>query len=198
LAWQTDTCIGDWHYNRDTIGHYKTPKIIVDMLVDIVSKNGNLMLNIPLPASGMPDADELEVLEGITAWMAVNSEGIYGTRPWKVFGEGAVPGAGQTAAGSAGSGGGQSFNEDKKRVLTDKDVRFMTKGGVLYVFFMGWPADGVLKIRALAGANVEGVELLGRGKVGFAQEGDGLKVLLPGEKPCEHGYGLKVSGRGIV
>lgn len=194
LAWQTDTCIGDWHYNRGTIGHYKTPKMVIDMLVDIVSKNGNLMLNIPLPASGMPDADELAVLEGITVWMAVNSEGIYGTRPWKVFGESALEGT----ASPGGSAGGQSFNEDKKRELTEKDVRFMTKGGMLYVFFMGWPGDGAVKIRALAGANVDGVELLGRGKVGFVQEGDGLKVMLPGERPCAYGCGLKVSGRGIV
>ena len=191
LAWQTDTCIGDWHYNRDTVGHYKTPKTVVDLLVDIVSRNGNLMLNIPLPASGMPDTDELTVLDEISKWMAVNSEGIYGTRPWKVYGEGVV-------VGSADRAGGESFNESKRKLLTDTDVRFMTKGGVLYAFCMGWPSDGVVKIRALAAANVEGVELLGRGKVEFAQEGDGLKVMLPGEKPCEYAYALKVMGRGIV
>jgi alpha-L-fucosidase len=190
LAWQTDTCIGDWHYNRDMIGHYKTPKMVVDMLVDIVSKNGNLMLNIPLPASGMPDPDELAVLDGITKWMAVNSEGIYGTRPWKQFGEGVVEAAASVA--------GQSFNESKRKDLTYSDVRFMTKGGVLYAYFMGWPSDGMVKIRALAGANVEGVELIGRGKVEFAQEADGLKVVLTGDKPCEHAYALKVQGRGLV
>ena len=59
-----DTCIGDWHYKRGK--KYKTPKVVVDMLVDIVSKNGNLMLNVPLPASGMPDPNELEVVAGIT------------------------------------------------------------------------------------------------------------------------------------
>ena len=191
LAWQTDTCIGDWHYNRDMIGHYKTPKMVVDMLVDIVSKNGNLMLNIPLPASGMPDPDELAVLDGITKWMAVNSEGIYGTRPWKQFGEGAVN-------PRAVKGGGESFNESKRKDLTDKDVRFMTKGDVLFAYFMGWPSDGVVKIRALAGANVEEVVLMGRGKVEFVQEVDGLKVMLNGEKPCEHAYALKVQGRGLV
>ena len=87
FVWQTDTCIGDWHYNRERVGRYKSAKTVIDLLVDIVSRNGNLMLNIPLPASGMPDPDELAVLEGITKWMAINSEGIYATRPWKIFGE---------------------------------------------------------------------------------------------------------------
>jgi alpha-L-fucosidase len=193
VAWQTDTCIGDWHYNRETIGHYKTPKMVVDMLVDIVSKNGNLMLNIPLPASGMPDADELAVLDGITKWMSVNSEGIYETRPWKVFGEGPV-----VEAASAPGQGGQSFNESKRKDLTDSDVRFMKKGDVLYAYFMGWPASGSLRIRALAGSGVEGVELLGHGKVEFTVDGEGLGVRLPGEKPCEHAYGLKVLGRNLT
>jgi alpha-L-fucosidase len=192
LAWQTDTCIGDWHYNRDLRGNYKTPKMVVDMLVDIVSKNGNLMLNIPLPASGMPDPDELEVLDRITKWMAVNSAGIYGTRPWKRFGEGASP--------LVGSAGGQSFNESKRKDLTASDVRFMTKGGDVYAYFMGWPDGGSIKIRALGtgSGNVGGVELLGYGKVEFKQDGDGLAVMLPGSKPCEHAYGLKVMGRGLV
>ncbi len=70
IPWQTDTCIGDWHYKRGQI--YKTPKKVIDLLVDIVSKNGNLLLNFPLPNSGELDPDEMKVLEGITAWMAVN------------------------------------------------------------------------------------------------------------------------------
>jgi alpha-L-fucosidase len=200
LPWQTDTCIGDWHYNRDMIGHYKTPKMVVDMLVDIVSKNGNLMLNIPLPASGMPDPDELAVLDGITKWMAVNGEGIYGTRPWKQFGEAAAVSGAGTAAGTAGQGGGQSFNESKRRLLTFSDVRFVTKASILYAYFMGWPDEGSVKIRALGSAsgNIEGVELLGYGKVEFKQSSEGLEVTLPGQKPCEHAYGLRVMGRGMV
>jgi alpha-L-fucosidase len=68
--WQTDTCIGDWHYNKERIGKYKSVKTVIDLLVDIVSRNGNLMLNFPLPASGMLDSDELSVLDGITRWMS--------------------------------------------------------------------------------------------------------------------------------
>ena len=84
--WQTDTCIGNWHYKRGI--KYKTPKKVIDLLTDIVSKNGNLLLNFPLPNSGELDFEEMEVLEGITAWMQINSEGIYATRPWKIYGEG--------------------------------------------------------------------------------------------------------------
>jgi len=84
--WQTDTCIGQWHYNKDQT--YKTPKIVIDMLVDIVSRNGNLLLNFPLPSDGMLDPKELAILEEITKWMSVNGEAIYSTRPWKIYGEG--------------------------------------------------------------------------------------------------------------
>ena len=92
--WQTDTCIGNWHYHKKIYeeNRYKTPKFVVDLLVDIVSRNGNLMLNVPLPNNGMPDEKELKVIEGITQWMAVNREAIHGTRPWKIFG--ASPGRG--------------------------------------------------------------------------------------------------------
>jgi alpha-L-fucosidase len=90
LPWQTDTCIGNWHYQRSLFDEhkYKTAKQVTQMLVDIVSKNGNLQLSIPLPGNGVPDADELKFLAELTAWMDVNSEGIYATRPWKVYGEG--------------------------------------------------------------------------------------------------------------
>ena len=87
--WQTDTCIGQWHYKRGS--KYKTAKKVIDLLVDIVSKNGNLLLNFPLPNSGELDPEEMIVLEGITEWMAVNSEGIYCSRPWKIYGEGPPP-----------------------------------------------------------------------------------------------------------
>jgi len=188
--WQTDTCIGDWHYNRNVVGHYKTPKTVVDMLVDIVSRNGNLMLNFPLPASGMLDNDELNTLDGITKWMAVNSEAIYATRPWKIYGI-SPPAVVPT---------GTSFNESKRQDLSFNDIRFTTKGKTLYTFFMGWPQSGQILIRPLAENNpqktgkIENIELLGYGKVEFTRDNDGLKVSLPSNEPCEHAYALKISG----
>ena len=117
-----------WHYKRGQ--KYKTTKNVIDLLCDIVSRNGNLMLNIPLPNTGKPDDEELKSVEGITQWMAVNSEGIYGTRPWKISGN-------PPAAPPAGAQMG--FNERNRKDLTAADVRYTTKGSVLYAFVMGWP-----------------------------------------------------------
>src|SRR5205807_8223593 len=108
--WQTDTCIGNWHYQEGAI--YKAPKRVIDMLVDIVSRNGNLLLNFPLPNNGELDAEELKILGEITQWMSVNSEGIYGTRPWKIFGEG--PGSQIDTK--------TRFNEQSRKALTAADV----------------------------------------------------------------------------
>ena len=200
-AWETDTCIGDWHYNRDRIGKYKSAKTVIDLLVDIVSRNGNLMLNIPLPASGMPDADELNVLDGITKWMSVNSEGIYGTRPWKIFGYGPQSAItkNEKEVNSA-----QQFNERNRKDYSFEDIRFTTKGKTLYAFFMGWPGSSQITIKSL-GTNseqktgpVESVELLGVGKVDYTRDADGLKINLPAQKPGEHAYTLKISGANMV
>jgi alpha-L-fucosidase len=187
--WQTDTCIGEWHYRRGI--KYKTPKTVVDMLVDIVSRNGNLMLNFPLPNSGRLDDEELKVLDGITAWMAVNSEAIYDTRPWKIFGDG---------PGLQKSGANERFNENSRKPLTAADVRFTTKGPVLYAFFMGWPEkEAVIAPLATTSPHVAGrianVELLGfGGKLQWTQDEKGLTVQLPPEKPCDHAYALKITG----
>jgi alpha-L-fucosidase len=188
--WQTDTCIGDWHYRRGAA--YKTPKMVVDLLVDIVSKNGNLMLNIPLPASGMPDERELAVLEGITQWMAVNGEAIHGTRPWKVFGEGApVESAEQNK---------KAFNEGSRRPLDGSDLRFTTKGDILYAFAMGRPAGRALIRTLAAGAGsaagrIASVELLGRdGPLTWVQDGAGLAIDVPDSLPSPHAIAFRIRG----
>jgi alpha-L-fucosidase len=185
--WQTDTCVGDWHYRRDV--KYKTPKTVIDMLVDIVSRNGNLLLNFPLPGSGALDDRELAILAEITKWMAVNSEGIYGTRPWKIFGEG---------PGTKVKGTGR-FNENGRQDLTAEDVRFTTKGKTLYAFLMGWPGkQAVVAPLASKGAQdvgkIRNVELLGfKGKLKWTQDEAGLKVEMPEQKPSDHAVTLKVA-----
>jgi alpha-L-fucosidase len=184
-AWQTDTCVGDWHYKKGI--QYKSPKTVVDMLCDIVSRNGNLLLNFPLPNSGMPDADELHIVAEITKWMSVNSEGIYGTRPWKIYGEG--PSTTETKQQAA-------FNENKKKALGATDVRFTTKGRNLYAFVMGWPEkQAVVNSLGLGSAEKIGkVELLGRGeKLQFTQDASGLAVSLPAEQTSDYAVALKVS-----
>ena len=187
--WQTDTCIGDWHYKRGM--KYKTPKTVVDLLVDIVSRNGNLLLNFPLPASGMLDIEELNVLTGITAWMKVNSESIYGTRPWKIFGQG--PGTEVSAEKS-------QFNENKRKDLTSDDVRFTKKDDTLYAFVMGWPDyQAVIKPLALETAlrvgKIQNVELLGfDGKLEWKQDQNALTILTPPKKPADYAAVFKVTG----
>ena len=88
--WETDTCIGSWHYDRAIFEQhrYKTAATVIPMLVDIVSKNGNLMLSVPFQRDGTPDADEIQIVKDIGAWLKVNGKAIYATRPWKIYGEG--------------------------------------------------------------------------------------------------------------
>lgn len=183
--WQTDTCIGQWHYKEGQV--YKTPKKVIDLLVDIVSKNGNLLLNFPLPASGELDLEEMRVLEGITAWMNVNDEGIFHTRPWKINGEGP-----SMAVKVAETG----FNEGKQPDLGAEDIRFTTKGKTMYAFVQGWPQQQVT-IQSLAAGGPQqpekavDVRMLGRNEaLQFTQDGTGLHARLPGEKPATADLGI--------
>jgi alpha-L-fucosidase len=190
--WQADTCIGNWHYARNI--QYKTPKFIVDMLVDVVSRNGNLMLNFPLPNSGMLDDQELRILSEITDWMNVNSEAIYATRPWTIFGSGPSTGKAKTAAAQT------NFNEKDRKDLTADDFRFTTKGDTLYVFVMGVPETRVTVPSLAPGkaafvGKISNVELLGHaGKLGWKQDGSGLTISLPEGKPCKFALAFRVRG----
>jgi alpha-L-fucosidase len=181
LPWQTDTCIGDWHYNRDVYNdnRYKTPKTVIQTMIDIVSKNGNLMLNIPVRGDGSIDEKERKIVEGIGAWMKQNSESIYGTRPWKIFGEGPAQ---QKTAKLDGPG----FNEGKGKAFTHEDIRFVTKGDVLYATAFGWPEDGKLVIKSLAKNSkhfpkeVQKIEWVPtKQSLSFERSEDGLKISLP-------------------
>ena len=187
--WQTDTCIGDWHYKRGVA--YKSSKKVIDLLVDIVSKNGNLLLNFPLPNSGELDFAEREVLAGITAWMAVNSEGIYGTRPWKIYGEGP-----STKVVIAPNGKEFDPNEGKKPDLAASDVRFTTKGPTIYAFIQGWP-EATAFVPSLGTsspqdpAKVTSASLLGHDQnLKFTQGPSALSVTLPTDRPPTADIGI--------
>jgi alpha-L-fucosidase len=194
--WQTDTCIGSWHYQRSIFENhkYKNAKQVTQMLVDIVSKNGNLQLSIPLPGNGVPDSDELAFLEGLTAWMDINGEGIYATRPWKIYGEG--PSVDNT--GAAGHFGGAR----DVRGYTDADFRFTTKKDTLYAFIMEWPKTPQVVIKSL-GSNspqigarqVKDVSLCGfPGQIKWTQDTNGLTVNLPNQPPSASAVTLRISG----
>lgn len=194
LPWQTDTCIGGWHYDRRLYdnGGYKSAKTVVHTLADIVSKNGNLMLNIPVRGDGTIDDKERTVVQGIGEWMRVNHEAIYGTRPWMVCGEG--PAMESVAALSA-----QGFNEGKGKPFGAEDIRFTTKGKTLYAIVLGWPENRTVSVKTLAnGGNapkIEAINLLGcPDKLGFEQSPNGLQVQMPDRAPCKDAFVLKIEG----
>ncbi|MBQ4224451.1 MAG: alpha-L-fucosidase, partial [Prevotella sp.] len=181
--WQTCNCIGGWHYNTSIYegNRYKSAATVVKQLVDIVSKNGNLLLSIPLRADGTYDEKEARVLDDLEAWMSVNGESIFGTRPWVKFGEGPV--AEKDIKLNA-----QGFNDGQFSSMDHRDIRFNQTKKHLYVTAMGWPDDGKLVIKSLAkGSNdfrkpITTVLLLGYGKLKARQTTAGLEVSLP--EPC--------------
>ena len=188
--WQTCTCLGTWHYERGIYDRngYKSAATVVKMLVDIVSKNGNLLLSVPLRGSGAIDDKEVAILKGLKSWMDINSESIYGTRPWTVFGEGPLAEASNPVKA-------QGFNEGQK--YTAADVRYVQKGKYVYATPLGWPEGNSLELKALRSGvpycgKVKKVELLGYGKVDYVRDGEGLKVTLPDTKPNEIAPVLKI------
>jgi alpha-L-fucosidase len=194
--WQTDTCIGDWHYDRAIFEQhqYKSAMSVVEMLADIVSKNGNLMLNVPLQRDGTPDADETKIVSEIGAWLRVNGEAIYGTRPWKVYGEGP-----STVAAEKGQFGGQS--DVQKKAFTAEDIRFTQSkdGKAIYAIVLALPANGKITIKGLASNSpnwtgpIGGVDLLGApAKLTFTRDAGGLHVTLPKEQPSQGVLAFKI------
>jgi len=183
--WQTDTSIGDWYYR--TGQKYKTATEVIQMLVDIVSKNGNLLLNVVQTPEGDLEPDMLKILDEIGVWTSANGEGIYSTRPWKIFGE--------VSAESKAFKSGR-FNENYK--FNSKDIRFTTKDGILYAFCLGIPSEDIL-IRSL-GKNskfserpVASVKMLGSDdKIRWTQLADGMIIKKPLKFPAWQVPGFKI------
>jgi len=179
-AWQSETCIGEWHYNRALLdqegeyGGYLSPRDVIHWLIDTVSKNGTFILNVPGRPDGTIDAKEIAVLDKITDWMQVNGEAIYSTRPWKVSGEG---------PDTVKSG---SFQGDSISKLGVKDIRFTRNktNTVVYAIVLGWPTEPII-VQSLgtSAANIPGianVQLIGTDeKLAWKQTREGLRVELP-------------------
>jgi len=196
LPWQTCTCIGSWHYDRRIFDkhHYKSARTVMQTLADVVSKNGNLLLSVPVRGDGTIDSDEVAVVEEIGAWMAINKEAIYGTRPWKTFGEGpAIENAAPLTA--------QGFNEGKGKPFEAADIRFTTKGNALYAIPMIWPENGKITIKNLKTdakfypGRISKVMLLGNNAaLAFTRDNEGLQITLPTDKPLiSYAFALKIS-----
>jgi alpha-L-fucosidase len=190
LAWQTCTCIGDWHYKKDIFNHnaYKSASTVVHMLVDIVSKNGNLLLNIPVKGDGTIDDKEVEILEGIGKWMDINKESIFDTRPWVVFGEG-------PSTEAANPVNAQGFNEGKTK-YNASDIRFNQKGKFLYVTTLGVP-ETPTAIESLGkkykNGTVKRVSVLGSNeKISWKQSDDSVVIEKPKSVPNDIAVVFKI------
>ncbi len=190
LPWQTDTSVSwkSWGYiDNDS---FKSTAEIVHELIDIVSKNGNLLLSVGPKADGTLPEEAEEIYRNIGRWMDINGEAIYGTRPWRVYGEGPA-----TLAGGA-------FSESKvKRMsFTPQDIRFTRRDDTIYAILLAWPAHEA-KIKELgknsenAARRISNVSLLGNAsKLHWHQGPEALTIRTPEKKPCDYAYAFKIEG----
>lgn len=179
--WQNDTAVAknSWGYVHDQ--DYKRPADIIGDLVDVVSKNGALLLNIgPRPDGTIPEPDA-DILRAIGRWLAVNGEAIYDTRPWKVHGEGPT----EVAEGS--------FTDTNRTPFTGQDFRFTANGTILYAIALDWPGEeAVIRTLAAGTAAIAAVSMLGAGQLEWTQDSTGLRIKTPAQKPCDHAFSFRI------
>jgi alpha-L-fucosidase len=188
LFWQTDTSVSvkSWGYIQND--KFRTPDSLVDELVDIVSKNGCLLLNVGPDSDGTIPLEVQNVLLDMGKWLGTNGEAIYGTRPWKISGEGPT----QVIGGS--------FKDTAGTPFTGEDIRFTAKGDTLYAIALAWPENGKITIKSLASGlplarrKIKSVQLLGsRDKLKWVQNQDGLTVDLPSQPPGNYAFAFKIA-----
>lgn len=177
--WQSETCIGEWFYNAKA--HYKRPQHIIDILVDTIAKNGTMLLNIVQRPDGTIDDEAMWILKELEKWFAVNGDAVYGTRPWRVSGEGSsmvkIDG----------------FTEEQVPWQQD-DFRFVQKDKKLYAFMMCPQMGKTAVIKSLTEAeHVSAVRLLGVGELSFIQFSGVLVVNLPDKLPTSYANALEIT-----
>jgi alpha-L-fucosidase len=191
--WQSDTSISvhSWGYAQNDT--YRTPQSLIADLIDIVSKNGNLLLNVGPKADGTIPQEIVTVLRDMGGWLKTNGEAIYGTRPFHYFGEG------PTKSGQVRVGG--QVEESAKKGFVPADIRFTTKGDVVYALGLARPADGAVFVKTLykgtpyLAAPIKSIELLDGGSISWEQTPQGLRITLPPAGSNEYPYALKIRVR---
>jgi alpha-L-fucosidase len=188
VFWQTDTAVAknSWGYTENQ--EYKTAGDIICDLIDIVSKNGAMLLNVgPRPDGTIPQPDQ-DILLEIGRWLQVNGEAVYGTRPWKIFGEGPT----KVSEGA--------FTDTGRQAFTSEDIRFTTKGDAVYATVLNWPEDGSIKVKCmgkgskLVAESIKKVELVGsEAPVQWASEDDGLNISTSGRPNVKYAAVFKIS-----
>lgn len=194
LPWQTDTSVSIHSWGYVDNDEYRSAGSLLQQLIDTVAKNGNLLLNVGPKADGTIPEQAATVLREMGAWLRVNGEAIYGTRPFTVFGEGPTVAAKNST----------EKNHDIQEYLPE-DVRYTQSrdGRTTYAMLLGWPNDGVATLHTLFRGNpyldapVCGVDLLGtRDSVRFVQNATGLHLTLPAAAkatlPAEPAYALRL------
>lgn len=184
LPWQTDTSIGKNSWSYVTNWESKTTNQLIDDLVDIVSKNGNLLLNVGPKSDGTIPDDQKEILLQIGEWLTVNGEAIYNTKYWDVFGEGPT----EVEQGH--------HTEGKNKEFTGQDIRFTQKDGKVYAILMEWPANNKVVVGSIHNDKhkVSGVRMLGSDQnLKWTQGNKGLMVEMPASKPCDYAYVLEIT-----
>lgn len=200
FVWQCDDRLEDnitWCMVQEP--KYKSATKIIQQLCDIVSKNGNLLLNVGPYADGTFHPDAVRELERIGEWLKQNGEAIYSSRPFVIAAEGpaTVDNTGYDLA---------KLNEQLKKGqeayvnttdLSSHDFRFTTNNGALYTIAMGWPENGKMEIFTLKKGgpleSISSIHMIGCEKeLEYEWTERSLVVTVPKEKPCEHAYVLKI------
>ena len=184
LPWQTDDAIGNESWGYAAGNTFKDARYVITNLIDIVSKNGNLLLNIGPRPDGTITDDETATLLGTGKWLDVNGESIYGTRPWKVFGEGPT----ESASGSFVA---------QMKPFTAQDIRYTTKGDTLYAITLGLPSTNTsLKLLGTKAANgtVENIALVGSNeKIVWSQAADAVTIKPSKTYPSQNAVAYKIT-----